>query len=106
MAVLNGDDGSLVPRARALARLAVTLTAEPWALTREAVRDAARQGLDEEQLETAVAVIAMFNYFTRMADATGIEFDYPTPLPAFQPDLCQVTAPRPARSFSPGRPGA
>jgi hypothetical protein len=48
----------------------------------------------------------MFNYFTRVADATGIEFDYPTALPAFEPDLCQVTAPRPDRpvSFS-GRAG-
>jgi hypothetical protein len=37
----------------------------------------------------------MFNYFTRVADATGIEFDYETPLPAFRPDTRQVTAPRP-----------
>jgi alkylhydroperoxidase family enzyme len=78
----------------------VTLTAEPWALTREAVRDARRQGLDEEQIEAAVGVISMFNYFTRVADATGIEFDYVTPLPAFEPDLGQVTAPRPDRPGS------
>jgi hypothetical protein len=38
----------------------------------------------------------MFSYFTRVADATGIEFDYPTPLPAFEPDVCQVAASRPA----------
>lgn len=102
MAVLQGDDESLSPRARALVRLAVTLTAEPWALTREAVDDAARLGLDDEQIEAAVGVIAMFNYFTRVADATGIEFDYLTPLPAFEPDLRQVTARRPDRSASPG----
>jgi hypothetical protein len=81
----------------------VTLTAEPWALTREAAQDAARQGLDDEQIEAAFGVISMFNYFTRVADATGIEFDYLTPLPAFKPDLGQVTAPRPDRSASPGR---
>ena len=80
----------------------MTLTAEPWALTREAVEDAARQGLDDEQVEAAVGVISMFNYFTRVADATGIEFDYLTPLPAFEPDLRQVTAPRPDRIASPG----
>ncbi len=97
MAVLQGDDESLAPRARALARLAVTLTARPWALTQEAVEDARRQGLDEDQLEAAIGVISLFNYFTRVADATGIEFDYPTALPAFQPDLGQVTAPRPDR---------
>lgn len=81
----------------------MTLTAEPWALTREAAQDAARQGLDDEQIEAAFGVISMFNYFTRVADATGIEFDYLTPLPAFKPDLGQVTAPRPDRSASPGR---
>ena len=96
------DDESLAPRARALARLAVTLTARPWALTQEAVEGARRQGLDEEQIEAAIGVISLFNYFTRVADATGIEFDYPTALPAFEPDLGQVTAPRPDRpgSFS------
>ena len=78
----------------------MTLTAEPWALTREAVEDAARQGLDDEQVEAAVGVISMFNYFTRVADATGIEFDYVTPLPAFEPDLGQVTASRPDRPGS------
>jgi alkylhydroperoxidase family enzyme len=61
------------------------------------VQDAVRQGLDEEQIEAAVGVISMFNYFTRVADATGIEFDYVTPLPAFEPDLGQTTAPRPSR---------
>ncbi|MGH3256691.1 MAG: hypothetical protein ACRDOU_15080 [Streptosporangiaceae bacterium] len=45
-------------------------------------------------------MISMFNYFTRVADATGIEFDYPTELPAFQPDVCQVTVPRPDRSVT------
>jgi alkylhydroperoxidase family enzyme len=64
--------------------------------------DLGRQGLDEAQVEAAVGVISMFNYFTRVADAAGIEFDYQTPLPAFEPDLRQVTAPRPGRSVSPG----
>jgi alkylhydroperoxidase family enzyme len=78
------------------------LTAEPWALTREDMEDLGRLGLDEEQIEAAVGVISMFNYFTRVADATGIEFDYQTPLPAFEPDLRQVTMPRPGRSVSSG----
>jgi hypothetical protein len=64
------------------------------------VEDVRRQGLDEEQVEAAVCVISMFNYFTRVADATGIEFDYLTPLPAFEPDLRQATVPRPGRSLS------
>jgi alkylhydroperoxidase family enzyme len=81
----------------------VTLTAQPWALTREAVQDAGRQGLDAERIEAAVGVISMFNYFTRVADATGIELDYLTPLPAFEPDLRQASAPRPDRSGWPSR---
>jgi uncharacterized protein YciW len=100
LAVLQRDDESLEPRARALARLAATLTTEPWALTPETVAEVRRQGLDEEQTETAFGVIGMFNYFTRVADATGIEFDYQTPLPAFEPDLRQASAPRPGRSAS------
>jgi alkylhydroperoxidase family enzyme len=106
LAVLQRDDESLAPRARTLARLAVTLTAEPWAVTPEAVRDAARQGLSEEQIEAAVGVISMFNYFTRVADATGIEFDYETPLPAFRPEQGQFRAARPDRSGSSGSSGS
>jgi uncharacterized protein YciW len=105
LAVLGRDDESLSPRARALAEVATTLTAEPWALTPEAVHDLARHGLDEGQTEAAIGVIAMFNYFTRVADATGIEFDYTTPLPAFEPDLRKVAVPRPGRSVS-SRPDA
>jgi hypothetical protein len=101
--VLGGDDKALPPRAAALARLAVTLTAEPWALTRAAIDDVAEQGLDADQIEAAVGVIAMFNYFTRVADATGIDFDYATPLPKFEPDLCRVPAPRPRGVATPSR---
>jgi len=106
LAILHGDDESLAPRPRALARLAVTLTAQPWALTQEAVDDVRRQGLDEEQIEAAIGVISMFNYFTRVADATGIDFDYPTALPAFEPDLSQATAPRPDRPVASSGPAA
>jgi uncharacterized protein YciW len=103
LTILRGDDESLAPRPRALARLAATLTAQPWTLTPETVADASRQGLNEEQIEAAVGVISMFNYLTRVADATGIEFDYLTPLPAFEPDRRQAVKPRPARSVSSDR---
>jgi alkylhydroperoxidase family enzyme len=78
----------------------VTLTARPWALTPQTVAGAGRHGLDEQQIEASIGVISMFNYFTRVADATGIEFDYTTPLPAFEPDPRQAAAPRPSRSSS------
>ncbi len=67
------------------------------------MRDAASESLDDLQLEIAFGVIAMFNYFTRVADATGIEFDYQTPLPAFSPDLRRTALPRPGRPEVSGR---
>lgn len=96
--MLSGDEDSLSPRARALARLATTLTAQPWAVTSETVRDAVRHGLDADHVESAIGVVAMFNYFTRVADASGIEFDYESPLPAFEPDRGQTAVPRPEAS--------
>ncbi len=46
----------------------------------------------------------MFNYFTRVADASGIEFDYDTALPRFEPDMGHDSAERPGRpvAASPG----
>ncbi len=67
------------------------------------MEDAASEGLDGKQLEIAFGVISMFNYFTRVADATGIEFDYQTPLPAFKPDLRRTAPPRPDRPDVSGR---
>lgn len=104
--MLQRDDESLPPRARALSRLAVTLTEQPWALAPDLVHDVRRQGLDEAQVEAAFGVISMFNYFTRVADATGIEFDYESPLPTFEPDMAQASAPRPARPSPSGQPYA
>jgi hypothetical protein len=99
--VLAGDDGELPPLAAALARFAVTVTAEPWALTRDVLDDVAAQGIGPDAMEAAVGVVALFNYFTRVADASGIEFDYTSPLPTFEPDVCRVPAARPDRSAWP-----
>jgi hypothetical protein len=100
LAVLNREDDAMAPRERALARMATTLTAQPWALTSAEPADVRRQGFDQQQVEAAVGVISMFNYFTRVADASGIEFDYQSPLPAFQPDMRQDGVPRPGRSVA------
>lgn len=99
--MLAGDHGVLPAQQAALARLAVTVTAEPWALTRDVVEDVAAEGVDPDALEAAAGVVALFNYFTRVADATGIEFDYTSPLPSFEPDSCRVPAPRPSRETWP-----
>ncbi|GAB1510958.1 hypothetical protein JCM33774_30000 [Actinophytocola sp. KF-1] len=43
----------------------------------------------------------MFNYLTRVADASGIEFDYASPLPVFEPERDRDPAPRPDRASWP-----
>ena len=102
--MLRRDDEGLPPRARALARLAKTLTAQPWLLSAEHMHEVRGQGLEDPFIITAVAVVSMFNYFTRVADATGIEFDYDTALPQFEPDMGHDSAERPSRSASPALP--
>jgi hypothetical protein len=67
-------------------------------LSAEHVQDVRAQGLEEPEIITALAVVAMFNYFTRVADATGIEFDYDTALPPFEPDTGRGFADGPASS--------
>jgi alkylhydroperoxidase family enzyme len=103
--VLSGADIQLPPRAAALARFAVALTAKPWSLSGSVADDLAGQGFGEDAIEAATGVVAMFNYLTRVADATGIEFDYTSPLPAFQPDLARPPAARPGRPSWPIVPG-
>jgi alkylhydroperoxidase family enzyme len=101
VAVLSGADGELPAREAALARFAVTLTAEPWSLSRGLADGLVEQGFGADAIEAATGVVAMFNYLTRVADATGIEFDYASPLPTFEPDRCSVPAPRPDRDSWP-----
>ncbi len=105
VAVLSGADGQLPPRVAALARFAVTLTAEPWSLTGSAADELTEHGFGADAIEAATGVVAMFNYLTRVADATGIEFDYASPLPAFQPDLGRGPVARPRRPSWPVVPG-
>ena len=100
-AVLNRADSDLPDREAALARFAVTLTAEPWSLTPATAEDLAAQGFDATAIEAATGVVAMFNYLTRVADASGIEFDYATPLPAFRPERQRRPVDRPDRDSWP-----
>ncbi len=98
--ILKGED--LLPgRGAALARYAARLTARPWSVTRETGAELAAHGLGPAQVESATGVVAMFNYLTRVADASGIEFDYATPLPAFTPERDREPAPRPDRESWP-----
>ncbi|HEU5106939.1 MAG TPA: hypothetical protein VFT95_00030 [Micromonosporaceae bacterium] len=94
--VLKGEDDRLPGRGAALARYAATLTAAPWSVTPELGAQLAARGLGTDAVQAATAIVAMFNYLTRVADATGIEFDYPSPLPVFLPDRGREPEPRPA----------
>lgn len=77
------------------------LTARPWSITPDLGAQLAAHGLGTEAVQAATGVVAMFNYLTRVADASGIEFDYTSPLPVFQPDRDQEPVPRPDRATWP-----
>ncbi|HEV7649025.1 MAG TPA: hypothetical protein VGP26_12745 [Actinophytocola sp.] len=100
-AVLTGQDDQLPGRSAVLARYAALLTAEPWSITPDIADLFAEHGLDAQAVRTATGVAAMFNYLTRVADASGIEFDYASPLPEFQPERDQKPVPRPDRESWP-----
>lgn len=99
--MLEGEDDQLPARSAALARFAAALTAAPWSITPDFGAQLAAQGLGVEAVQAAAGVVAMFNYLTRVADATGIEFDYQSPLPVFQPDRDREPVPRPDRAAWP-----
>jgi hypothetical protein len=100
-AVLKGEDELLPRRGAVLARFAATLTARPWSITPAFGTDFAAVGLGLDAIEAATGVVAMFNYLTRVADASGIEFDYASPLPVFQPEREREPAERPGRDSWP-----
>jgi len=99
--VLTGADDRLPARAAAMAEFAAQLTARPWSVTAEHGVRLAAQGLGPAAIEAATGVVAMFNYLTRVADASGIDFDYESPLPAFRPEREREPAPRPDRDSWP-----
>ena len=99
--MLKDEDDQLPARSAALARFAATLTAAPWSITPEFAAQLTAQGFGAEAIQAATGVVAMFNYLTRVADATGIELDYQSPLPVFQPDRDREPVARPARTAWP-----
>lgn len=51
------------------------VTKEPWSCRREDVEWLRDIGLTDEEMLDAVQIMALFNYFTRMADALGVELN-------------------------------
>lgn len=82
------------PRMREIARLAVTVTLEPWSLGRADHERAHAAGLTDDDILHTVALSAYFGHLNRIADAVGVPLDYevtlrPPPadptVPAFAP---------------------
>lgn len=97
---------SLAPRQRALAGLATLLTEAPWTMRGDDLAHVHAAGVSEEGVVQAVTIAALFNHLTRVADATGIEPDYVSPLPRIQVDASREPIPRPERAHWPTPPTA
>jgi alkylhydroperoxidase family enzyme len=89
-----------------LTRLTVDITERPWNLTGASLASARAAGLDDGAILHAILQTSMFGHLNRIADAVGVEADYPdsfgaphvepaTP-PYLWPDsVPDPTAPRP-----------
>ena len=86
---------------RALVRLAVAVTEQPWAMTGAELDRARAAGLDDASVLHAVLQAALFGHFNRIADAVGVDLDYPDSFgaphvePATPPYLWPTSAPDP-----------
>jgi len=58
---------------RALCAFASKLTHEQKSMTPEDLKPLRALGLDDRGIHDAVQVIALFNYYTRLADGLGVE---------------------------------
>jgi alkylhydroperoxidase family enzyme len=94
----------LPPRERAIAGLAALLTEAPWTVEAADLDRLRSAGVTDEGIVQTVTIAAAFNHLTRVADGTGIEPDYASPLPRIQIDASRQAVPRPARAHWPARP--
>jgi hypothetical protein len=103
------------PTIRALVRLAVAVAERPWAITGAELSSARDAGLDEAGILHTVLQASLFGHFNRIADAVGVDLDYPDSFgaphvePATPPYLWPTSrpdpnAPRPIELAA--RPGA
>ena len=87
---------------RALTRLTIDATERPWALTRADLERARAGGLDDAGILHAILQTSLFGHFNRIADAVGVDADYPDSfgaphvVPATPPYLWPETTPDPA----------
>lgn len=81
-------------RERALAGFAHVLTEVPWAVNDDDIAHLRKSGIADDAIEQTILVTAFFNYFPRVADGTGIELDYESPLPRVVVDSTRAALPR------------
>jgi alkylhydroperoxidase family enzyme len=62
---------------RALARLTIDVTERPWALTGADLAATRAGGLDDAGILQAVLQTSLFGHLNRIADAVGVDADYP-----------------------------
>ena len=70
------------------------LTEAPWTVDADDIQRLHAEGLTGAEIEQAILVAAFFNYFPRVADGTGIDFDYESPLPRIVVDSSREALPR------------
>ncbi|MBI4466233.1 MAG: peroxidase [Acidobacteria bacterium] len=63
----------LDPKTRALLDYAVQVTHDPHPVTAETIAGLRQLGWSDEDILTATHIIGFFNYYTRLADALGVE---------------------------------
>ena len=71
------DLPDLTPRQRALCAIAEKLTLQPTRMTAEDWQPLRDLGFDDQGLLEVAHVVAIFNYFPRMADGFGLTPDPP-----------------------------
>ncbi len=65
------------PPVRALIALTIAVTERPWALTGDDLARARAGGLDDAAVLHAILQSSLFGHLNRIADAVGVEADYP-----------------------------
>jgi uncharacterized protein YciW len=73
------------------------VTETPWLVVPEDRYRLRSVGISDEGIVQAACVAAFFNYVTRIADGTGLEWDYESPLPRVQIDRSRAAVERPPR---------
>jgi alkylhydroperoxidase/carboxymuconolactone decarboxylase family protein YurZ len=86
-------------KVRAIVALVIAITERPWSITHRDAEAARAAGLDDASILQVVLQASNFGHLNRLADAVGVEADYPNSFgapqiePATPPYLWPVDAP-------------